>query len=109
MLAMMYVCVLQIWSFVLFSPFPPAQENLGYANILDVNELWNDTNQEFSLWTSIITWSYPETGLHGLDGLYGGLTWALNPNLCDSLIPSFADADYWFVRNSIRDLLYFIE
>jgi len=99
------LCIIAMQAFVLFSPFEESVDNVGYRHVRDSDLLWT-SNRSFPMWSSIVAWSYPPDGIYTMEGVYGGLTWAMHPDLCEQLIPTFADARYLFAYfidcNSLR-------
>lgn len=96
-------------SFVLLTLYRQSASQQKYMYLGDSERVWTDSNDDFTLWSSGLTWSYPSGGLKGLDDLYGGIRWAMHPELCDNLLPMFWDGTYMFVRyvhcTTIRDAI----
>ena len=69
-------------SFVLFSPWGTPEQ--GYLN--EAQSEWQGPDS-FDLTEAVFFWSYPDSPL-SLDGLGGGITWALDPRCGCSARPA---------------------
>jgi hypothetical protein len=94
---------------VLLTLYTDSAAQQKYLYFGNSERVWGHSNNDFTLWSSGVTWSYPYDGLVGLDGLYGGIRWAVHPELCDRLLPMFLDGTYMFIRyvhcTTIRDAI----
>ena len=82
-------------SWVLFSPYPRGQANLGYSNRLlgDASRDWGPNTSfgfgDFSLHTIVLQWG-AEPGF-GSAGLGKSITYAIHPDFCNELLPRFPE------------------
>lgn len=77
-------------AWVLFSPY--ARSDAGYGE--GGPPYWR-TADMFDLRRTVLFWSMPDNPYDD-EGLGGGLTWALHPSFCGTILPSFREEHYLF-------------
>lgn len=79
-----------VQTFVFYAPFREAASNQGYPDKYGTGSLWQNP-QSFPLTSIVVRWSFEPEPSSGMEGLAGGIAWALHPDLCQNLIPAFRE------------------
>ena len=85
--------IAHIRGWVLYSPFEAPLNNEGYV-LNDRGPSWRSPS-DYNLSHINFFWSSPEDAT-SLEGLSGGISWAMHPDFCPSIIPKFREEQLLF-------------